>query len=93
METYGEPIYGEPIYGEPVYGEPVYGEPMGTYSDPQNYPELMVPQESRPMKVVPAPAAEPDELPADSSIPPASYVVPAPLDGPSVPVLQPYNGR
>ena len=90
METYGEPIYGEPIYGDPVY----YGEPMETYNNVESYPELMPPQEARPMKPVPAPPAEPDELPTEgSSIPPTSYVVPAPLDGPSVPVLQPYHGR
>jgi hypothetical protein len=80
---------GETIYGQPTYGEPVYGEAVDTYS----YPELMVPQETQPIKPVPAPPAELNELPMDSSIPPASYVVPAPLEGPSVPVLQPYHGR
>lgn len=93
---YGEPIYGEPIYGEPVYGEPIYGEPVETYYEPQNYPELMTPHEVQPSKPVPAPPAdEPKQLPMPegSSIPPASYEVPAPLDGPDVPVLQPYHGR
>lgn len=81
-------------YGEPIYGEPIYGDSMETHYVPDSYPELMVPQEAKPMKPVPAPPAEPDELPMEgSSIPPTSYVVPAPLEGPSVPVLRPYHGR
>jgi hypothetical protein len=95
-QSYGQPIYGEPIYGEPVYGEPIYGEPVETYYEPENYPELMVPHEAQPSKPVPAPPAdepEPLPMPEGSSIPPTSYEVPAPLEGPDVPVLQPYHGR
>lgn len=61
--------------------------PYPTY-ETQNYPELMVPQQQD-QKPAPAPAAEP--LPTHEtsiSIPPASYVVPQPINGPQFPRLQ-----
>lgn len=91
--TYYSGCWGE-SYGTPIetYGEPIYGEPMESYYQGGSYPELMVPQDAKPIKPVPPP--EPAQLPApeEPSIPPASYVVPAPLEGPDVPVLQPYHG-
>lgn len=58
----------------------------GTYYGSQPYPELMMPHEASPP--LPAPAAEPSPMPSSEtsiSIPPASYVVPAPLSGPVIP--------
>ncbi|GEM_PF-1403486 len=81
--------------------------PMETYVSPEEFDKIegtpmpsktlkteTVPTPMQPMKPVPAPAAEPEALPSETSttIPPASYVVPSPLEGPSVPVLKPFQG-
>jgi hypothetical protein len=78
METYVSPEEFDKIDGTPMPSKTLKTE--------------TVPMQ--PMKPVPAPAAEPDMLPSETSttIPPASYVVPSPLEGPSVPVLKPYEG-
>lgn len=66
--------------------------PSPTYAPEGNYPELMVPQQKQPQqnqKPAPAPAAEPLPMHETSiTIPPASYVVPQPINGPEFPRLQ-----
>lgn len=96
---YGTPIYGDvgsdcPCNSQPSMPTFSPNGPMETYVSPEEFDKIPgTPMPSGAAKPVPAPAAEPEPLPAETStsIPPASYVVPAPLDGPGVPVLQGYQ--
>jgi len=107
MFDHGTPIYGDMGADCPCnshHGTPTFSPsgPMETYVSPEEFDQIpgtpMPSNAAKPIpapaaKPMPAPAAEPEPLPSETSttIPPASYVVPAPLDGPSVPVLKAYE--